>query len=153
GAERLRPPLAALVAHEVAAALAGAAGGAVGVKGAEGAGVLRERRRRVRAHRARRPYYAAAAVHDRIERATRAIYRLADAAFARWSCPSSGECCQLAKTGRQPWLWPSEWKLIAARKGPPRADGGCPFLDAAGARCTVYADRPLGCRTFFCGRA
>ena len=35
---------------------------------------------------------------------------------------------------------------------PPRADGGCPFLDGAGKRCTVYEDRPLGCRTFFCHR-
>ncbi len=34
-----------------------------------------------------------------------------------------------------------------------RADGGCPLLDEAGLRCTVYEDRPLGCRTFFCGKA
>jgi Fe-S-cluster containining protein len=84
----------------------------------------------------------------------RAIYRQADAAYAPFSCPASGECCQLAKTQRQPWLWEPEWKLLSARRPlpPPRADGGCPYLDAAGLRCTAYADRPFGCRTFFCER-
>jgi Fe-S-cluster containining protein len=33
-----------------------------------------------------------------------------------------------------------------------RPDGGCPFLDESGKRCTVYEDRPFGCRTFFCHR-
>jgi uncharacterized protein len=89
----------------------------------------------------------------------RAIYRRADALYAPYSCPASGECCQLSTTQRQPWLWRPEWEVLLARLTrderpvpPPRADGGCPFLDAAGKRCTVYADRPLGCRTFFCGR-
>src|SRR6185436_3635428 len=94
---------------------------------------------------------AEGAVIDRAERETRAIYAKADAMWARWSCPASAECCHLTKTQRQPWLWPSEWRLLTA-KGPlppARADGHCPFLDDAG-RCTRYADRPLGCRTFFC---
>ena len=84
----------------------------------------------------------------------RAIYRQADAAYAPFSCPASGECCQLSKTRRQPWLWYPEWKLLASHRPlpPPREDGGCPYLDAAGKRCTVYADRPFGCRTFFCER-
>lgn len=83
----------------------------------------------------------------------------ADALYAPFSCPASGECCQLTKTQRPPWLWPPEWSVLeeALEKAkrtlpPPRDDGGCPFLDAAGLRCTVYADRPLGCRTFFCSR-
>jgi uncharacterized protein len=84
----------------------------------------------------------------------RAVYRHADAAYAPYSCSASGECCQLAVTKRQPWLWLPEWRLL--QRGhplpPPRADGGCPYLDAAGKRCTVYADRPFGCRTFFCAR-
>jgi Fe-S-cluster containining protein len=86
---------------------------------------------------------------------TRAVYRLADEAYARNSCPGSSECCQLATTQRQPWLWPSEWELLKRRfptLPPPRSDGGCPFLDAEGRRCTVYEDRPFGCRTFFCHR-
>ena len=86
---------------------------------------------------------------------TRAVLRQGDAAWAKHSCPGTAECCQLKTTGRPPWLWPTEWKVLMERVKvlpPPRADGGCPFLDAAGQRCTVYADRPLGCRTFFCHR-
>lgn len=89
----------------------------------------------------------------------RAVYRKADAAFAPFSCPASGECCQLGKTQRPPWLFRAEWLLLEehlrehGRALPPsREDGGCPFLDGSGLRCSVYAARPLGCRTFFCGR-
>jgi hypothetical protein len=87
-------------------------------------------------------------------RELRALYRQADAAYAPFSCPASGECCQLAVTGRQPWLWAPEWLLLTRGRPlpPPRADGGCPWLDASGKRCGVYADRPFGCRTFFCSR-
>lgn len=90
---------------------------------------------------------------------TRAVLRHADKAWAKWSCPASGECCQLAKTKRPPWLWPAEWEVLMEHLAeseralpPPRDDGGCPFLDATGLRCTVYEARPFGCRTFFCGR-
>lgn len=90
---------------------------------------------------------------------TRAIFRHADRAYAPFSCPASGECCQLATTRRSPYLWLPEWLLLMERLRadgrslpPARPDGGCPFLDSAGKRCTVYADRPLGCRTFFCER-
>ena len=87
---------------------------------------------------------------------TRAVLRKADRAWSKHSCPSTAECCQLKTTGRPPWLWPSEWTLLMQKvKGvlpPPREDGGCPFLDSTGMRCTVYEDRPLGCRTFFCHR-
>jgi Fe-S-cluster containining protein len=89
-----------------------------------------------------------------------AIYRQADEAYAGFSCPASAECCQLAKRGRQPWLWEVEWTALEgalARQGrkvpPPREDGACPLLDEGGRRCTVYADRPFGCRTYFCERA
>jgi uncharacterized protein len=89
-------------------------------------------------------------------RALRAVYRLADAAYAPFSCPGTAECCQLKATKREPWLWPVEWQLlVSARDGtvpPPRPDGGCPFLAADGKRCSVYAERPFGCRTFFCHR-
>ena len=90
---------------------------------------------------------------------TKAIFRLADKAYAPFSCPASSECCQLSARQRQPWLWPSEWRLLedfALREWgalpPARADGACPFLDDAGRRCRVYAERPLGCRTYFCNR-
>lgn len=88
-----------------------------------------------------------------------ALYREADRTYVPWSCPASGDCCQIGKTGLQPWLWPVEWlrlKRALADAGrslpPPRQDGGCPMLDPQGRRCTVYADRPLGCRTYFCHR-
>jgi Fe-S-cluster containining protein len=91
---------------------------------------------------------------ERARKEVRTVYRQADAAYAPFSCPASGECCQLARTGRQPWLWQPEWELLSGGRPlpPPREDGGCPYLDAAGRRCTVYADRPFGCRTFFCER-
>jgi len=91
---------------------------------------------------------------ERALKEVRAVYRQADAAYAPFSCPASGECCQLSRTGRQPWLWQPEWELLSRGRPlpPPREDGGCPYLDAAGLRCTVYADRPFGCRTFFCAR-
>jgi Fe-S-cluster containining protein len=87
------------------------------------------------------------------------IYRAADALYARASCPASGDCCQLAVTRREPYLFAIELRRLelaldkAGREMPaPRPDGGCPLLDATGRRCSVYPDRPFGCRTFFCDR-
>src|SRR5207253_181763 len=64
-----------------------------------------------------------------------ALYRQADAVYARFSCPASAECCQLRQRGRQPWLWPVELAALEdalrrqGRRAPgPRADGGCPLL-------------------------
>lgn len=83
----------------------------------------------------------------------------ADQAVAGWSCPSSAECCQLGTTGKLPHLFASEWRLLlvelSRQQRPlpaPRADGGCPFLDSTGKRCSVYGARPVACRTFFCHR-
>src|SRR5208283_6232153 len=85
-----------------------------------------------------------------------AVYRLADAAYRPYRCPGTAECCQLATTKREPWLWPIEWEALLAAKGghlpAERADGGCPFLAEDGKRCSVYAARPFGCRTFYCHR-
>ncbi len=85
-----------------------------------------------------------------------AVYRGADAAYRPYRCPGTAECCQLTTTQREPWLWPVEWEaLLAARGGqvpPERPDGGCPFLTADGQRCSAYAARPFGCRTFYCYR-
>lgn len=83
----------------------------------------------------------------------------ADAALADFSCDASTECCRFGLTGREPSMTEVEWTVLAAevarqgRRLPrPREDGVCAFLSDEG-RCTVYAARPFGCRTFFCERA
>ena len=89
-------------------------------------------------------------------RALEALHRQTDQAWSGYRCPGTAECCQLAKRGREPWLWGVEWDALrraVPRLPAPRDDGACPFLDAEGRRCTVYAVRPLGCRTYFCHRA
>jgi uncharacterized protein len=103
------------------------------------------------ADRARRAHAEHAAA-----RALEALYRQADAAWSGFRCPASAECCQLAARGREPWLWGVEWDALrraVPELPPPRSDGGCRFLDTEGRRCTAYAARPLGCRTYFCHRA
>jgi Fe-S-cluster containining protein len=100
----------------------------------------------------------------------RALYARVDALYAGWSCPASTECCRFGITGRQPFVTTIELYAIrdalAHRGGPPskrrRAlplarttatdERTCPLLDRD-QHCSVYADRPLGCRTFYCGRA
>ena len=76
-----------------------------------------------------------------------------------WTCPGSSDCCRLAQAKQEPYAWPLEWDRVVAalaRRGralplPPRPDGACPLLNEQG-RCSEYADRPLGCRTYFCHR-
>jgi Fe-S-cluster containining protein len=99
----------------------------------------------------------------------RSIYARADALYADWSCPSSTECCRFGITGRQPYITSIELSLL--RHGLAKRDEAsaprhralpitrdaaseriCPLLEGSG-RCSVYAERPLGCRTFYCGRA
>jgi Fe-S-cluster containining protein len=101
-----------------------------------------------------------------------ALYAEADALLAPFSCDSSTECCRFGVTGREPYVSPVEVaeieRAIAARGGglpaaapasrslpvvrDARGERRCPLLDAQG-RCSIYASRPLGCRTFFCERA
>jgi Fe-S-cluster containining protein len=101
--------------------------------------------------------------------ALRALYAQADALYAGWSCASSTECCRFGVSGREPYVTSLEQmaieRALARRGGPlaPRrralpvaadaaAERACPLLDRSG-RCAAYADRPLGCRTFYCERA
>lgn len=83
----------------------------------------------------------------------------ADGVRAGWSCERSAECCHFAVTGREPYLTEPEWEILEAellrqgRRVPAMPESRvCPFL-GEDLRCTVYAARPLGCRTFFCHRA
>lgn len=75
------------------------------------------------------------------------------------SCPRSGRCCRFRETGRVPYVWPVEanrvLRAIGRRGGRmPRGAGeeNCPLLLPDGG-CSIYADRPFGCRTFFCDDA
>lgn len=99
----------------------------------------------------------------------RALYAQVDALYSDWSCSQSTECCRFGITGRQPYV--TEIELLAIRHALARRGGllapkrralpiafdaekerVCPLLDRS-QKCSVYADRPLGCRTYFCERA
>jgi uncharacterized protein len=99
----------------------------------------------------------------------KALYDRVDRLYADWSCPNSTECCRFGITGRQPYVTSVEMLAIrtalAQRGGPlshsrralpmlmnAERERVCPLLDRTG-RCSVYALRPLGCRTFYCDRA
>jgi hypothetical protein len=102
--------------------------------------------------------------------ALHALYAEVDAllADARCACSDGGvgsspeaQCCHFGVTGREPY--PTAVELEEVRHAlraspPPRRDPkrlplaelrACPLLSSEG-RCTVYASRPFGCRTFFC---
>jgi Fe-S-cluster containining protein len=97
------------------------------------------------------------------------IYARVDALLAPFTCDASTECCHFGITGREPYVTSvelAEIELALAARGSviPRSqvaprrlmlvkdERRCPLLDPNG-RCSVYASRPLGCRTFFCDRA
>ena len=102
------------------------------------------------------------------------LYADADALMAGSSCTcteaadaAGAYCCHFSNIGREPYVTEVEVALVAravaerggfpatAKRDPrrrlPLADdlGTCPLLSREG-RCTIYASRPLGCRTFFC---
>src|SRR4051794_12907743 len=75
-------------------------------------------------------------------------------------CIRRTECCQFKLTGLTPYLTKGEalvaawaWRTTGRTKLPSKPDGACPMLDARSGRCLIYADRPFGCRTHFCGAA
>lgn len=100
----------------------------------------------------------------------RALYAEADALHSTTTCPASTECCRFGVTGREPYLTSIELlaiqRAVAAGGGPlsrkrralplagksTESERTCPLLSENG-RCSIYANRPFGCRTFFCSRA
>jgi Fe-S-cluster containining protein len=100
----------------------------------------------------------------------RALYAEADALHAATTCSSSTECCRFGVTGREPYLTSIELlaveRAVATGGGPlsrkrralplagnsSESERTCPLL-ADNGRCSIYASRPFGCRTFFCSRA
>ncbi len=74
-------------------------------------------------------------------------------------CELRTGCCHFRQTGKTPIVTRIEALLAAQgvrasgkKKLTPHADGACPLLGKDG-RCTIYAHRPFGCRTHFCGHA
>jgi len=123
------------------------------------------------------------AVAPDLEPELMALYAEVDEVYAGFSCPASTECCRFGVTGREPYVTSIELSLVkraAARVGKPitgpdavskrglpvfsdpservgpttknHDERPCPMLDGAG-HCSVYAHRPLGCRTYYCDRA
>ncbi|HEY8075326.1 MAG TPA: YkgJ family cysteine cluster protein [Labilithrix sp.] len=91
----------------------------------------------------------------------RAIYAELDAFLDGFTCETSGDCCHFGRTGREPYPTAVEVaeleRALRARGGAPKkrlptVERRCALLDERG-RCSVYASRPFGCRTFFCERA
>jgi len=94
----------------------------------------------------------------------RAIYKEVDAVLDGFTCDASSDCCHFARTGREPY--PSAIEIaelaraVRARGGAPKKskralamadERRCVLLGEDG-KCSVYASRPFGCRTFFCER-
>jgi hypothetical protein len=101
-----------------------------------------------------------------------ALYEEVDALTFGMSCACSqagvggapdAQCCHFAVTGREPYPTAVELEEVrhAVRAAnvavAPPARGAltqlrpCPLLSPEG-RCRIYASRPFGCRTFFCGQ-
>ncbi len=93
------------------------------------------------------------------------VYReLEELGLAR-NCVGRTRCCRFRLTGRTPMLTAGE-ALVAARgvraagrKTLPESgtaaaasEGTCPLLGQDG-RCSIYLQRPFGCRTHFCEAA
>ncbi len=89
----------------------------------------------------------------------RAIYaELENRPLAR-QCQLSGQCCHFRLTGKTPQLTLGEANFAAygvrasgRKELKPHPDGACPLLGKTG-RCTIYDNRPFGCRTHFCRAA
>ena len=93
----------------------------------------------------------------------RGLYARIDRALEGWACDASTDCCRFGVTGREPYPTAVEVaELEHAVKGrgglkkrrtlPVAGERRCALLGDDN-RCSVYASRPFGCRTFFCERA
>ncbi len=84
------------------------------------------------------------------------VYAAVDAAVAaaRPVCHASGKCCRFAEYGHTLFLSRFEADILletAPAYEPPVSRDGCPFQ--VGGLCTARAERPLGCRIYFCDPA
>ena len=81
------------------------------------------------------------------------VYADVDAAVAaaRPVCQASGKCCRFAEYGHTLFLSRFEADILlesAPGYDQPVSRDGCPFQ--VGGLCTARAERPLGCRVYFC---
>ena len=90
----------------------------------------------------------------------RAIYAELDRRPVERACTRLTECCQFKRTGQTPSVTRGEallatraFKATGRKEVPSAADGNCPMFEARTGKCLIYADRPFGCRTHFCGAA
>ncbi len=98
--------------------------------------------------------------HQDITAAVREIYRELEQRPVERSCTRLTECCQFKITGRTPFLTKAEalvaakgWRAAGRTKLPATPDGACPMLNRSTGKCTIYDNRPFGCRTHFCPAA
>ena len=100
------------------------------------------------------------------------LYAEVDGLLQGWACACTAgqtdpRCCRFDETGREPYPTRVELEEVVhatrlvpslprnARRLPLARRSGqapCPLLTRDG-RCSIYAARPLGCRTFFCREA
>ena len=84
------------------------------------------------------------------------IYAAVDAAVAQAAprCDASGKCCRFEEYGHTLFLSQFEAEILLESAPPfavPASRSGCPFQ--VGGLCTARAERPLGCRIYFCDPA
>jgi Fe-S-cluster containining protein len=113
-------------------------------------------------HRRATPKAAFASSADPARTALLRLYAEVDELLGGITCEASAECCDFANTGREPYptaVELAEIELARRSRPSPRrrslpqaGERRCPLL-GDDRRCTIYASRPLGCRTFFCDRA
>ncbi|MGI9015172.1 MAG: YkgJ family cysteine cluster protein [Phycisphaerales bacterium] len=80
-----------------------------------------------------------------------------ETAAHRPRCDISGRCCHFEKYGHRMYVTALEAAYVVERAGHSIAksdveralrEGNCPFLRQG--QCSIHAERPLGCRIFFC---
>ena len=94
-----------------------------------------------------------AAGRPEVAAAVRRVYRslAARVAARRPVCDASGRCCRFEEYGHRLFVTTVELAAFAAsvESEPSEWDGtGCRYQ--AGGKCGVHADRPFGCRMFYC---
>ncbi|OWK35607.1 hypothetical protein [Fimbriiglobus ruber] len=93
---------------------------------------------------------------DDLKRRVLDVYAGVDAAVAAAAprCDASGRCCRFEEYGHTLFLSQFEADILLATAPPyakPVTRAGCPFQ--VNGLCTARADRPLGCRIYFCDPA